>query len=287
MTDYQAIIIICIGIAIIFFATSLRCIDHNSFGVITFLGRRTRKVKGEGIRLIPFYGFICGLIQLSKKKRAHSFKQKFRTTDRVEVEFSFKVIWVPSEKYAIEFLNVYTGGDSENEVTPEQHFNSILEGKVREYLREWVKTQDWESAIDFEEQALKSLVSKFFDLDDDTIINSLTKSLRNGLGERAIPALGIVMNYFIIEDVQLQGDVSRQAEQRIVRRLKGEEEIEGIAFVKRIAELLHITEMDALRIMQIERGKVAQRIDSLNINASPEVVANALSLINEYKRRYN
>lgn len=135
--------------------------DPPHKGVLTVFGKRCYVVKNEGWHFFPLYPWWHGVILVNVTKVNQDLSEQLvRTPDLAELKVPVSLTWKPMIKTnekgkggLIEFLN--SGG--------EKGVKTILEGIVRERLREWAISssegpQTWQEAIAAKEEATAILL---------------------------------------------------------------------------------------------------------------------------------
>lgn len=267
-------LLIITGIIIILLAVSFRYIptDPPHIAVVTFLGRRLRKIKHEGLRIIPLYPFLFNaiLINVAKKNQDLS-KITVRTPDLAELEITASLTWTPFSDHAIEYLD--HGGES--------GVRKILADAAEEGLRKWAIAteggpENWEEAIitgqDTSAILLKIIAGLPIKISEEEQQQVIAK-MRTGEGI-PVSQLGIILNRFNIREIRPIGVVVKTTE--VVAKEKRERDGEKIEIshiqemAHKIRETLGVSTEQALEIIQTERGKVVKKIEEMRISVAPD-----------------
>jgi len=124
--------------------------DPPSIAAITFLGKRTGKIKKEGLRFFFLYPIIYGYIEINVSKKNPDFKpQTVMTPDNVQIKIPVSLTYTPDR----DNINNYIDSGKEFGV------EDILEDIVSQKLREWAIAteegpQTWEEAMAAKEEAM-------------------------------------------------------------------------------------------------------------------------------------
>lgn len=264
------LLLIIIGVTIIFFAISLRHIpaDPPHIAVVTLLGQRLRKIKGEGYRLFPFYPVIYNAVLIDVSKKNQDLPpQGVRSRDLAEFEISVSLTWSPNPDYAIEYLN----HGSENGV------RNILADMVNQRLREWAITTNWEDALKAHDKTTAILVKTIAGLPTELSKEEQEKiiaRIAQGDGVQPIPQLGIILNRLNIKEIKPKGELIRAAEllvkekmERVGERIEMQHAMDRVQEVKKV---LGCSTAQAIELFQTERGKVVKKINEIKGSVSDE-----------------
>ncbi|MEX2145011.1 MAG: SPFH domain-containing protein [Candidatus Spechtbacterales bacterium] len=109
--------------------------DPPHVAAVTILGQRTGDTKEEGWRFFPLYPYFYGYIAVEITRIDFDLPhQKVRTPDFGELEIPVGIVFHPSRKYIINYLN--SGG--------EKGVKDILQNIVHQSLRTWAFSDEHE-----------------------------------------------------------------------------------------------------------------------------------------------
>lgn len=281
----SAILAIAVGVIGAFILQGLRKIpaEPPHIAVVTFLGKRTRKIKREGWRFFPLYPFLYGAILVDMTKKNQDLPpQVVRTIDLAELQFTVSLTWTPNENYAIEYLN--HGGET--------GIKNVLSDMVRERMRQWAISSDkgtkrWEYLLDARDEATASLIDDIVGLpahpagvEHDRAI----QRIKTGNGVQSIPQLGITLNRLNITEIRPIGELARTAE----RLVKEQQEIKGVNYVaEQVQEIMSkvgCTYTQAIELLQTERGKVSKKIQEIKGSVSDDVIKAMAQIIEKWQQ---
>lgn len=265
-------LLVAFGILIIFLATSLRYVPAHPphIAVVTFLGRRLRKFKGEGLRLFPFHPILFNAILVDVSTKNHDLLVKARTPDLAEAEISVSLSWSPLPAHAIEYLN--RGGEG--------GVRKMISDATEEAVRQWMIATE-EGPRDFEEalrtgqgtrailfRTIAGLPLELPKAERDQMLQTVTNE--KGF---SLPQLGIVLDFLRITKVTVGGVVVDTTE--LISKEKKQKEVEMIKFGYLQEIMLQLKEFglsteQALELAQTERGRVSKKIDEMKLRISIE-----------------
>lgn len=213
---------------------SLKTIEANPphVGQVTFLGRRLKRTKKEGLRFFPafFFDFIPIKVQAVNQDLPD---EKVRVRDGAEVKVPTSLTWVPDPGNTITYLD--NGG--------EVGVSNILADVVRQQLRTWAfgEGMTWETMTSTKTEGIKQILRAIVgDITDEQMVEAM-----NGNGRLCKESLGIIIKRLNIGEIAPEGDLAKAAERHAVE----EEERRGEAYEQ---------ETDLLKAQQIVQ--VAQNL---------------------------
>jgi len=272
MDDTMGFLLLFLGVMFMFLAMSLRVVPSEPphIAVVTLFGKRLRKYKNEGLRLFPLYPIIYSAILIDVTKKNKDLpRQIVRTRDFAEVDISVSVTWTPSPEHAIEYLN--HGG-------MEGIWNR-LEDIIKERLREWTISRNWEEVLSTKDKATAMLIKEVCELPTNMLANELeqlTGAIEKGHTVQAIPSLGINLDQLNIGEIILKGKVGVAAE--LLAKEQRERVAEQLEFthiqeiVAQLKEALNVSTDQAIEIVQTERGKVVKKITEFKGSVSEDII---------------
>lgn len=99
-----------------------------SVGLVTFLGRRTELIIGEGLRFLPFRDILFGAIIIKVQKMDFDLDpQGVRTPDLATLKIKVSTTLVPDQKNLVAYLNA--GGET--------GVKNILDDIIQDRIRGW------------------------------------------------------------------------------------------------------------------------------------------------------
>lgn len=256
-----ASIILALGLFLVLLATSVRTVPFTPphIAVLTFLGRRTRKVLREGYHFCWLSPYVFDLILIETTRRNQELSEiVVRNSDGARLAAKISVSWAPSENHAIEFLN--NGGEA--------GVRGVLEAMIKERLREWAANFDgqWLSAVKVREDATSILITDISGISSSVDSNQRTeniKKIRAGIGDQVIPSLGIVLCRLNIASLDATGALSNEAElsARKHSQIKSQA-LEFEHFRQMAKELMELgfTKEQSAEIIQTDRGQLSRVI---------------------------
>lgn len=279
-------LLIFIGLALLFFATSLRFIPSQPphVAVVIRLGKRLRKVKGEGLRLFPLCPYLYNAILIDVSKKHQDLRNiPVHTPDLGEMTISASLTWTPLPTHAIEYLD--HGG--------EPGIRTVLDNIGYAALRKWATAseggpKDLEEALKTPHGTDEILIPMLVGLAPDLSMEERAENARRvRTGEGVpIPLLGITLNRLNIRTLQTSGVVAQTSE-KIARVKKeigaGSPEIRYLEeAIRSLKESTGVTNEQAIELLQTERGKVEKKIQELKIGVSPATLDTVMRVIDRF-----
>lgn len=266
-----------IGILGAFFLQGLRQIPASPphKGVPTFLGERQRRSLSEGWHVFPIFPYLYGVVSVNvERKNLDLVPENVRTPDRALISVPVSITYTPDEENLIAYLN--SGG--------EEGVNNIIDDVVNEVVREWAMSRDrgpqtWEEALQVHGEALPIVVNALAGRDIDHVLDPGELALmRAGNGALTNTALGFVLNRANITEIQVLGEVAQAAERQArEKQERAGEKLELDHVRKRIRELTlsppngpGLTPETARRVVQVERGKITETVETKVFGVTPE-----------------
>ena len=249
------------GLVICGLALSVRRIPASPphIAVVTVFGRRTGRIKHEGLRFFPLSPWITNGILINMTKQAMTLPQQIvRTADHVEVGIEVSITWTPSEQYAVEYLNA--GGDT--------GIRNNLEAMLKERVREWASNQEggWVEALRVTEALTARLAKDIGGIPTTLSVEeerALVARVRSGLAEQTIKGLGIILNRLNVSELNIRGKVGAEADIAAYARLRmaGQRiDFDLITEILKKLMALGFTADQSIELVQIERDKVEKKV---------------------------
>lgn len=206
--------------------------DPPHIGQVTFLRRRLKRTKKEGLRFFPafFFDFIAINVQAVNQDLPD---EKVRVRDGAEVKVPTSLTWVPDPNNTITYLD--NGKD--------EGVKNILADVVRQQLRTWAfgDGMTWEKMTSTKNEGIKQILRAIVgDITDEQMVEAM-----NGNGRLCKESLGIIIKRLNIGEIAPEGELAKAAERHAVE----EEERRGESYEQ---------ETDLLKAQQIVQ--VAQNL---------------------------
>lgn len=265
------LLLIAIGVVLMIVLQGLRRIpaDPPQVALVTFLGKRTNRVKKEGWRFFFGHPHIFSYVPIEITRVNQDFtSQKVRTPDNAEVEVLVSITWYPDgddPKALIAYINSGWETGTKN----------ILQGIVSERIRQWARSLEkcpktWEEAQASKDEVVEVILETIL---TRNVLEDELKECRRGNGNFKFPSLGIVISRLNVSQIEIMGVVKEAAEKEAKATQQKRAEIIELEHVKqRIQTFIEMgySKEQALEIVQTERGKVSKRISETKVNISPE-----------------
>jgi regulator of protease activity HflC (stomatin/prohibitin superfamily) len=243
--------------------------DPPQVALVTFLGKRIKRVKREGWRFFFGYPYIFSYIPISIQKVNQDFvPQETRTPDNAEIKVPISITWQPNYQKPKDLINFIDSGGSEG-------VKNILQDIVSERIRQWARSlkegpQTWEEAQASSAEATQVILETII---GDQVTAEGMDECRRGNGRFYLHSLGIVINRLNVGQIDSLGAVKEAAEKAAKEEQERKAEIIELEHVKKRIELF--TEMGyskekALEIVQTERGKITKTIAENQFSLPPE-----------------
>lgn len=265
------LLLIVIGVlgAVIFQGLRRIPADPPQVALVTFLGRRTDRIKKEGWRFFFGCPHVFGYVPVEITKVNQDFPpQKVRTPDNAEVKVLVSITWHPDGEDPKAIINYINNGW-------EAGIKNILQGIVSERIRQWARSlekcpKNWEEAQSSKDEVVETILETILTRD---VFEDELRECRRGNGNFKFPSLGIVISRLNVGQIEIMGLVKEVAEKEAkVAQQKRAEIIELEHVKQRIQSFIDMgySKEQALEIVQTERTKVSKHISETKINISPE-----------------
>jgi regulator of protease activity HflC (stomatin/prohibitin superfamily) len=273
--------LIVIGLMLAIVLQGLRRIpaDPPEVALVTFLGKRTRKVKREGWRFFFAYPYIFGYIPIGITNIPQDFTpSEVRTPDNAELKVPVSITWRPNGDKPEALITFIDNG-------MESGVKAILQNIVSERIRQWHRSpkegpQTWEEAMGATDKTVEAILGTILARD---VTQEEMKECRRGNGQFELPSLGIIISRLNIEQIEVIGTVKEAAEKAAKEEQeKKAESIEIKTFLELVKEneKAGFSKSEARDNVQVERGKVPKTINEHRISFDPAAIEAIKELAN-------
>jgi hypothetical protein len=265
--------IVLIGFVLYFLGTSWKMIPNEPphIALVTFLGRRTRWIKKEGLALLPFHPWLFGAILINMAARTLVVEREVQAQHTGKVRVVVQVAWTPFSDFAIEYLN---NGKQDG-------VEEILRGAISDAIRKWVvagskRGNDWRDSLETDTDSYIMMLDMVRDLPGSSMqdVADEQKERRISRTSVSIASLGVIIERFHIAEVTTSGNVVESAQtaeaKRFERDMRALDTAQLTMLIGNMMEALHISAAEAHAILAADEGKLDEFKQSL-ITLKPDM----------------
>lgn len=263
----------------------------------TWFGRRTEKVKGEGIRFFFLRGFVYNFILIHVGKIDTDFAPTdIRTPDLAELEVPISITYTPGAPNGLSdereglFLRNYIDYGGQKGVA--DRLRDIVSQELRQWAQSNSHPRTWRDALGSQDDVTLKLLHAIVGTEaEDTSDEDALSKLHNGQAQCPIPSLGITVNRLNVTNIKPKGKVAEKAEDAATEELeRGGESVEMGARIEQANQFMESARLagnpiefpDALRFIMEFRAMTKDGGRGLIIPGLTEGLRSVLLAIHEH-----